>query len=53
MKHKYIALHIPTGTRHEDRELDSFYGELSRLQFLELLNAWNGQMPGIWQYWSN
>ena len=49
MKHKYIALHIPTGTRHERETEDG----LGRLQFLSLLNAWNSQMPGIWQYWSN
>ena len=49
MKHKYIALHIPTGTRHE-REMDY---ETTRHAFLLLLDAWNSQQPGIWQYWSN
>lgn len=45
---KFYRMHIPTGGRMlETREF------LSRLQFLEELNRWNGQQPGRWQYWES
>jgi hypothetical protein len=42
---RYRWLHIPTGTTGE-REV-----EASALEFLTILDRWNGQDPGRWQYW--
>lgn len=43
---KVNCLHIPTGqtTQFEHRES-------SREGFLAELARWNGQQPGVWQYW--
>jgi hypothetical protein len=47
MKYRYYYLHIPSGDRGE--RLTPCYNrdELSRL-----LNQWNAQSPGCWQYWT-
>ena len=45
---QYQARHIPSGTVTTD-----VTGDCTKLQFLELLNRWNGNLPGIWQYWSD
>lgn len=49
---KYNWLHIPSGKRgtHWTKE-DSKEGPLTKLQFFERLAKWNGQQPGVWQYW--
>lgn len=43
---EYVWLHIPSG-REGIRQIST----LERIRFLELLNKWNTQHPGVWQYW--
>lgn len=44
---RYMTLNISTGTR-----VETVAGFISRAHFYELLDKWNGQQPGVWQYWS-
>ena len=46
----YRWMHIPTGTTGiNDLEL---VGPDVRARLLELLDRWNAQQAGTWQYWS-
>jgi len=46
----FHRLYIPTGLRTISTTAE---GELlSRVEFLELLNKWNAQLAGVWQYWA-
>jgi len=45
---RYRWLHIPTGTQGL-RALDE---DIDRDAFLALVNRWNAQQPGRWQYWA-
>jgi len=47
MSTRYFWLHIPTGGRGEDE----WIRPTSRGGMLELVNRWNAQQPGTWQYW--
>ena len=57
----FRRLHIPSGRtssesfeRYHDPMFDSDEKVLSIAQLRkahELLNKWNGQHPGVWQYW--
>lgn len=44
----YTRLHIPTNKRWEASQ--SFQGVQD---FLDHLNRWNRQQPGVWQYYAN
>lgn len=47
---RYACLHVPSGNtfaRVLGPELD-----IDRRAFLALLNRWNAQQPGVWQYWT-
>lgn len=46
----YHWLHIPSGTTGVG-EFDGADYRLSRLEFLTIVNRWNAQQPGTWQYW--
>lgn len=43
----YTSMYIPTG----DRWVRETTGELTHWQFLALINGWNAQDAGRWQYW--
>lgn len=43
---RFWRLHIPTGERGLG-DVPAY----TRLGALEIVNRWNGQMPGLWQYW--
>lgn len=47
---RYEWLHIPTGQHAECTTAESGQGPLTRFAFLTLLNQWNQQQPGVWQY---
>lgn len=43
----YTSMYIPTG----DRRVRETTNELTHWQFLALVNSWNAQDSGRWQYW--
>ena len=49
----YNWLHIPTGKRGQSSMKFDVLIAIERVKSLaEALNKWNGQQPGVWQYWS-
>lgn len=51
---EYYSMHIPTMTVKRVRysKEQSCILVHTRLEFLELLNAWNTMQPEIWKYWT-
>jgi len=43
----YWSLHIATGVRQTGRVTTKDFTD-----FLILLDKWNAELPGLWQYWS-
>lgn len=55
-KRKYYKMHIPLDCNCKDREKKVFVEyttqEMTDIEFLALLDKWNYQGQGHWQFWS-
>lgn len=49
---QYHWLHIPTGKTGQNDTALTQGRPMTRQQFLEMLERWNAQQPGRWQYWA-